>query len=82
MYLSIFLKVNIMLLKYRCRDFPCGPVDKNQPTNTGNMGSMPGPGRPHVPWDNSACVPTACALQQEKPLQWDAQLLQLESSPR
>ena len=28
-----------------------------------------------------ACAPTACALQQEKPPQWEAHALQLESSP-
>ena len=30
------------------RDFPGGVVDKNPPTNSGDMGSIPGPGRSHM----------------------------------
>ena len=34
-------------------DFPGGPVVKNQPSNTGDMGSIPGQEiRPHVPQGN------------------------------
>jgi len=33
-------------------DFPGGPVDKNLPANAGDMASIPGLGRFHVPWDN------------------------------
>ena len=29
-----------------------GPVVKNPPANAGDMGSIPGPGRFHVPWSN------------------------------
>ena len=29
--------------------FPSGPVVKNLPANEGHMGSIPGPGRPHMP---------------------------------
>ena len=32
-----------MILKQR--DFPGGPMVKNPPANTGNMGSIPAPGR-------------------------------------
>ena len=31
------------------RDFPGGSVVKNLPANAGDMGSIPGPGRPHTP---------------------------------
>ena len=33
-------------------DFPGGPVVKNPPSNAGDMGSIPGPGRFHMPWGN------------------------------
>ena len=35
----------------------------------------------HVPQLLKPTHPKACALQQEKPLKWEAQALQLESSP-
>ena len=31
------------------RDFPGGPVVKNPPSNAGDMGSIPGLGRSHMP---------------------------------
>ena len=37
-------------------------VVKNLPVIAGNMGSVPGLGRSHMPWGNKAY-----ALQQEKP---------------
>ena len=39
-------------------------VVKNLPVIAGNMGSIPGPGRSHMPWGNKAQ-----ALPQEKPPQ-------------
>ena len=33
-------------------DFPGGTVDKNLPANTRDMGSIPGPGRFHMPQSN------------------------------
>ena len=33
-------------------DFPGGAVVKNPPANAGDMGLIPGPGRPHLPWSN------------------------------
>ena len=33
-------------------DFPCGAAVKNSPANAGDMGSTPGPGRSHMPWNN------------------------------
>ena len=34
------------------QDFPGGAVVKNPPANAGDMGSIPGPGRSHMPWSN------------------------------
>ena len=34
------------------RDFPGGPVIKNPPANAGHTGSIPGPGRSHMPQGN------------------------------
>ena len=31
-------------------DFPAGAVDKNLSANAGDTGSIPGLGRPHMPW--------------------------------
>ena len=31
---------------------PGGAIDRNLPANAGNMGSIPGPGRLHMPWGN------------------------------
>ena len=33
-------------------DYPSGAVVKNPPTNAGDTGSIPGPGRYHMPWSN------------------------------
>ena len=33
-------------------DFPGGAVVKNPPGNAGNMGSIPGLGRFHMPWSS------------------------------
>ena len=37
--------------------FPGGPLVKNLPCNVGNTGSIPGPGRPHMPWSKLAQAP-------------------------
>ena len=42
------------------RDFPGGLVVKNLPANAGDTGSIPDPGRSHVPQSGSYC---ACALE-------------------
>ena len=34
------------------QDFPGGPVVRNSPASTGDTGSIPGPGRSHMPWGN------------------------------
>ena len=70
-------------------------VDKNPPDNAGNMGSIPGPERSHMPQNNLAHVPqllclcsTACephcwahVLQLLKPTRPKVCALQQESSP-
>ena len=35
--------------KTKIWDFPGGTVDKNPPANVGNTGSIPSPGRFHIP---------------------------------
>ena len=58
-------------------DFPGGPVVKNPPANAGDLGSVPGLGRFHMPQGSQAHArplrkPTcrrAHALQQERPPQ-------------
>ena len=39
-------------LKERLEDFPGGAVVKNLPANAGDTGSIPVPGRSHMPWSN------------------------------
>ena len=77
-------------------DFPGGAVVKNPPANAGDMGSIPSPGRSHMPRSNEACepqllsphattteacTPRACAPQQERPPQWEAHILQRRVAP-
>jgi len=55
------------------RDFPGDPVVKNPPANAGNTGSIPDPGRFHVPrgkyWARAQLLkpvhPRACASHRE-----------------
>ena len=39
-------------VKLSLLDFSGGPVVKNLPSNAGDMGLIPGPGRSHMPWDS------------------------------
>ena len=48
-------KINI--LKNINMDFPGGSVVKNLPANAGDTGSIPGPGRSHMPRSNKASEP-------------------------
>ena len=36
----------------KCKDFSGGPVVENPPAHAGDMGSIPGPGRSHMPRGN------------------------------
>ena len=43
------VKNNLLLEIINFRDFPSGTVVKNPPANAGDMGSIPDPGRSHMP---------------------------------
>ena len=82
-----------MALKTEGRNFPAGPLVKNPPANAEYTSSIPG-----LVWKDSTCGratkpaccnywgppthPGSCVLRQEKPLQWEACVLQPESHPR
>ena len=66
-------------------DLPSGPVVKDPPANAEDAGSIPGPGRFHMPWDlrTTTTEPMhsrAHAPQQEKPPQHEAGSPQLEKA--
>ena len=46
-----FLKMH-PLQKYQKQGFPGGAVVENPPANAGDMGSIPGPARSHMPQSN------------------------------
>ena len=46
LYFCEYLKISIIKSK---RDFPGGAVVKNPPSNAGDTGLIPGPGRSHMP---------------------------------
>ena len=48
----IYKHLNIPLKKEYGRDFLGGTVVKNPPANAGDTGSIPGPGRSHMPRSN------------------------------
>ena len=59
---------NRIKLETNNRDFPGGTVVKNPPANAGDTGSIPGPGRSHMPWSNEAREPqllSSCATTTE-----------------
>ena len=45
---GVFLTSTVQV-KHKFWDFPSGPVVKNPPANAGDTGSIPGPGRSHMP---------------------------------
>ena len=47
-----FRALNLSNFKGLSQDFPGGAVVKNLPANEGDMGSIPGPGRSHMPQSN------------------------------
>ena len=47
---SWFGRINNLKCQYQ--DFPGGTAVKNPPANAGDMGSIPGPGRLHMPRSN------------------------------
>ena len=46
-------------LRFRIADFPAGPVVKNPPVNSGNMGLIPGLGRFYMLWGDLSLQATA-----------------------
>jgi len=52
-------RTGLVPLRKRPQDFPGGVMDKNTPANAGDMGSIPGPGRSHIPRGNLACARAA-----------------------
>ena len=48
--------------KMSARGFPAGSMVKNLPTKAGDTGSIPDPGRFHMPWSNQACAPQLSSL--------------------
>ena len=48
-FVLFLLDVNTSISRSE-EDFPGGPVVKNPPANAGDMGSIPGLGRCHIPW--------------------------------
>ena len=53
------IKLHCMTKTKTKQDSPGGPVAKNPPTNAGDMGSIPAPGRFHLPWGGlSLCATT------------------------
>ena len=64
-------------LKKSCCSFPGGTVDKNLPANAGDAGSIPDPGRSHMPrssWVQAPHLLSLCSRAQE------AHALHLDSS--
>ena len=74
-------------LRVISEDFPDGPMDKNPPANAGDIGSIPDPGRFHMPQKNVVHEPQllnphatttvapaarARAPQQEMPPRWES----------
>ena len=48
---------------FQWRDFPGGTVIKNPPASAGDTGSIPGPGRSHMPRSNEARAPQLLSLR-------------------
>ena len=44
--------IEFAITKVNIQGFPGGAVVKNPPANAGDTGSIPGPGRSHIPWSN------------------------------
>lgn len=49
---SSFKDLTLNVFKTKLVEFSGDTMDKHPPTNAGDVGSIPGPGRVHVPWSN------------------------------
>ena len=65
--LVLLILVNEVIFKFRFDDFSGGPVVKNLPANTGDMGLSPGPGRFHMPWGQLSWCTTELNLCTPEP---------------
>ena len=63
-------------IKKWVKDFPRGSEVKNLPASVGDPGSIPDPGRSHLPQSSWGCAPPQGQL-----LRWETRAPQLESSP-
>ena len=52
--------------QHRILGFPGGSVVKNPPANAGVTGSIPDPGRSHMPRSSEACAPQLLSLCSSK----------------
>ena len=50
-------KVHMKNKQIIAKGFRGDSVVKNPPASAADTGSIPGPGRSHVPWNNEACAP-------------------------
>ena len=78
----------VVFQKFDNEDLPGSPVTESSAANAGDMGSILDVGRLHASEQQRMCaaipkpsLPRACALQQEKPPQWEACAPLLENSP-
>ena len=46
------VKSGLVVASQDLKGFPGGSVVKNPPANAGDMGSIPGLGRSHMPWSD------------------------------
>ena len=52
-YPSVGIEIHVKIV---LGNFPGGLVVENLPSNAGDMGSVPGPGRSHMTWSNEVCA--------------------------
>ena len=52
----------VFFYKRSSRSFPGGSVVKNHPASSGDTGSIPDPGRSHMPQSNETCAPQLLSL--------------------
>ena len=71
---SLILPASLFFLRIALLGFPWCPVVKNSPANAGDMDSIPGPGRSHMPQGNKAHAPQPLSLPSRA---WKLQLLSL-----
>ncbi|KAI4562956.1 hypothetical protein MJT46_010565 [Ovis ammon polii x Ovis aries] len=63
--------IKILIHERVFRDFSGGPVDKNPPASAEDTGSIPGPGRSHMPQSNSVLVLQRLTPMHLEPTLWN-----------